>query len=135
MPAAPDVRRIPQAGRQPGETEFVESEESRGEIDAEVDADVEAGGEVISNSEGSAEDEEVSSDDDEYDDVIDTSTFKRAPYPSAGNQASNQATPAGKQVDGDGLKPSKQSGEGKGVTPAKEQSHDSGSDSNQGTHQ
>ena len=85
MPAAPDVRRIPQAGRQPGEIAFVESEESRGEIDAEVDADVEAVGEEISNSEGSAEDDEVSSDDDEYDDVIDTSTFKRAPYPSAGN--------------------------------------------------
>ena len=50
-----------------------------------MDAEVEAAGEVISNSEGSAEDDEVSSDDDEYDDVIDTSTFKRAPYPSAGN--------------------------------------------------
>ena len=132
MTPVPDVRRLDQVERQPGETEFVESEESRGEIDAEVDADVEAVGEVISNSEGSAEDDEVSSDEDEYDDVIDTSTFKRTPYPSAGNQASNQATPAGKQGDGDGLKGSKQAGEGKGITPAKEESQDSGSEGDPG---
>ena len=114
------------------EAEFVDSEEGRGETDAEVDADVEAVGEVISNSERSAEDDEVSSDDDEYGDVIDTSTVKRAVYPPAGNQVSNQATPAGKHGDGDGLKTSKQQGKGKTVTPGKEDSHDSENGSNPG---
>ena len=115
-----------------GEAEFMDSEEGRGETDAEADADVEAVGEVMSNSERSAEDDEGSSDDDEYDDVIDTSTVKRVVYPPAGNQASNQATPAGKHGDGDGLKAPKQQGKGKTVTPVKEESHDSESDSNPG---
>ena len=83
----------------------MDSEESRGEIDAEADVDIEAVGEVISNSENSAIDEEVSSNDDEFDDVIDTSTFKqKVPYPSVGNLTSNQTTPARKQGDGDEVK-------------------------------
>ena len=68
-----------------GEADFVDSDEGGGESDAEVDADVEAAGEVISNSDNSDEDDAGSSDDDEYDDVIDTSTVKRAVYPTAGN--------------------------------------------------
>ena len=114
--------------------EFGESEESRCEISPEMDAEVEAVGDVISNSERSEEDDEVSSDEDEYDDVIDTSTFKRATYPAVGNQGSNQTTPAGKQGDADGLKATKPSGKGKTVLPpAKGDSHDSDTDSNPGT--
>ena len=60
--------------------------------------------EVLSDSEPSAEDEKLSSEGDEYDDVIDTSTVKRVVYPPAGNLACNQATQAGKHGDGDGLK-------------------------------
>ena len=63
------------------EVDFVDSEEGRGESD--VDAD--EGGEVISNSERSVEDDEGSSEGDEYGDVIDTSTVKRVVYPPAGN--------------------------------------------------
>ena len=62
---------------------------------------MEAVGEILSNSEPSAEEQKLSSDGDEYADVIDTSTIKRVVYPPAGNLGCNQAS---KHVDGDGLK-------------------------------
>ena len=61
--------------------------------------------EDLSNTDPSAEDQKLSSDGDEYADVIDTSTVKRVIYPpAAGNLPCNPATQAGKHVDGDGLK-------------------------------
>ena len=66
-----------------------ESEESRADAEAEQP-------EVLSCSDESVSSEDFSSDDDYFVGIIDTSTLRKAAYPSAGNQNSNQATPASK---------------------------------------
>ena len=68
--------------------ESIESEESRGEAEPPI--------EELPCSDESINSGEISSDDDLFDGVIDTSTLRKTAYPSAGNQNSNQATPASK---------------------------------------